>query len=305
MMSVQIGANIGEALNIAQHEAGKQVEVTQSTENKSLYLVGIEMLPKESGRMTMDAQTRHVGRVIIGPSSDQADIDFDTFIQRTKTYKLQCNSFNINMTSGHITRGSVVANRSLVYACPACNEQFKLSFSELNRSKRQRQRPPNCDKCEIKPPLVWRYVDMPSIVQESKLAERMFNAFTTVDTKATSLDKYIIPRIWAIYSEHEAPSEWAPEVGDYKAAEIMRREREQGLTIRPFQHAMHSKSIAVKGLLLEATINRATGTPGVAIGWLDSNIIAGTGDEAGYTVRLKPKETTRKRKQKSRKSFLV
>jgi DNA-directed RNA polymerase subunit RPC12/RpoP len=294
MNTVEVGANLGEQLAVAEQEAGHHVEVSTAPpapeikRDVTLRLVGVELVPAEAGRVTLDAQEQHVGRILTGPEAGMAGLlDYAEFLGMIQVREFKLNRFRVDQSTGRISRGSMVSDPSGVYVCPACKAEFKLTPAEVKKARqRQRTDKPVCRRCDAQAQLQWRHTPPPPLGAGEPISKRLFETFQAGAQGELTETPYLIPRIWSVYPTSSAPSEWAPEQDDVMAGEIMKREAEIGMTIRPFTHAFSARSQTLQSLILEST-TEAPGQPGMAVGWLSQAALNGRlSDEYGYTVRL-------------------
>jgi hypothetical protein len=296
MTAIEVGANIGELMHKAQVEAGHELVVRKPPEepkrslSTTLRVVGIELLPERDGTITLDAELEHVGRVLIAHSNSNSETDFPAFLSGITQRMLRFNKFGIDRRTGKLSRGSMVVEPRGVYTCPACGSSKAYTVSEAAVARRKDDAyQPRCvnPACTARAVTRWELTPFPALGADEELPKRMYAALQSACAGEYNT-QYLIPRVWGVYPEGKAPTEWVPAAGDIKALAIMARIKTRRWEIRPFTHAIAAQSMQIHGLLAETTTD-AAGLPGVAVGMLEQSVIDGQSTrEYGHLIRFVP-----------------
>ena len=279
---MHLGINIGE--QIAQKLETGHIELP---EKETYRLVGIRLDGVTEGKVTVPALRRQQGVIVVGsagPLSTESRA-----LNTLRAYRFLFTPVVLDAKQKTVVHKCAISPARRVHIeCPRCELDELIWYDRWmkRRSKRKANykdnplediKNPNfrtllCDRCkregvgvELKStPLkdsllpgkgrntdpVYQSVDDPDL--QALLAE-------ATNVTESRIGAPILPRVWAIYPMHKAPTNWMPT--DPRASEIERRVREQGNTIRPFDVARKNDGGYLKGMVLEAN-------PGMQIGWV-------------------------------------
>lgn len=276
----EFGPNVG-------FELAKQ-GLSVKTSNHRMVAIRVDNAAEH--RLTVPATIRQQGILIEGPSMAGTGLEHKSYMcLRCRAYRWVLYPVRLSNHNRIYKPGTIVPVYELGMSCPDSDcdyvkriwldkfcalESHKNEISNLPKDRRV-----SCPKCARE--------GRETTLQVVRFKNTMFRGYKPSNPIYESADDpeidtlydawcgeikhtpLLLPRIWAVYKEDAAPTDWAP--NDEQAARLEERARSQKCTLRPIKIAMQAKSVPIVTAVLEVPTT-------LKAGWVTEAELQSSGD---------------------------